>query len=240
MDESQPPVDRSCALLAVVAREELPTYTSIRRNFISATMEVVLDRRSGERRRADSRVPTERRQWDRRRRDITTDLEASGWVLVRRDTGVPSDTTRWSLVPGMKPARVQSEALLPVNNDTDVLEVRDRARALAASVGMSPTESASVAAAVSELVRNLVAYATRGEVILRAIENTRARGIEVVVIDEGPGIPDVGQALQERFSTSGGLGLGLPGVRRLMDDLWIASRPGKGTTVAIRKWLGGR
>src|SRR6266850_103764 len=175
MDERQRPADRTAALLAVVAREELPTYTSITRNFVSATMEVVLDRRSGERRRADARVTTERRRWDRRQHDITTDLLTSGWVLVRRDVGSPSDTTRWSLVPGMKPARVQSEALVSVENETDVIDVRDRGRALAAGVGLSPTESASVAAAVSELVRNLVAYATRGEVILRAIESRRAR-----------------------------------------------------------------
>jgi serine/threonine-protein kinase RsbT len=236
MDEDQRPAERSCAHLAVVAREELPTYTSLRRNFVDATMEVVLDRRDGERRRAHAQVTTERRRQDRRRRDITTDLLASGWVLVRRDTGAASDSTRWSLIPGMKPARVGSEALLPVNNEAEALGARDQSRALAASVGMSPTESASVAAAVSELVRNLIAYATHGEVILRAIETRRARGIEVMVIDEGPGIADVGLALQERFSTSGGLGLGLPGVRRLMDELWIASRIGKGTTVAIRKW----
>src|SRR6266850_2334629 len=207
MGEGEHPADRSCAFLAVVAREELPTYTSIRRNFVSATMEVVLDRRSGERRRADARVRTERRCQDRRQRDITTDLQASGWALVRRDNSAASDTTRWSLVPGMTPARVRSETLLPVNNATDVLGVRDRARAVADSVGMSPTDSASVAAAVSELVRNLIAYATRGEVILRTLENERGRGVEVIVIDEGPGIVDIEQALQERFSTSGGLGL---------------------------------
>ena len=240
MDESEHPADHPCAHLAVVAREELPTYTSLRRNFVDASMEVVLDRRDGERRRAHARVTTERRRQDRRRRDITTDLMTSGWVLVRRDTGATSDSTRWSLIPGMEPARVRSEALLPVSNEAEALEARDRSRALAASVGMSLTEAASVAAAVSELVRNLIAYATHGEVILRAIETRRAHGIEVMVIDEGPGIADVGQALQERFSTSGGLGLGLPGVRRLMDELWIASRIGKGTTVAIRKWRSAR
>jgi len=236
MEGSPRPGGLSGSLLAVVAREELPKYTSLTRNFVSETMEVVLDRRGGERRRADSRVTMERRRTDRRHRDITTDLQTSGWALVRRDAEAASDSTRWSLGPGMEPARVQSEALLPVANETDALSARDRGRELAVSVGLSPTDSASVAAAVSELVRNLIAYATRGEVILRTIENKRARGIEVVVIDEGPGIADIEQALQERFSTSGGLGLGLPGVRRLMDELQIASRLGRGTTVAIRKW----
>src|SRR5207247_2979800 len=104
---------------------------------------------------------------------------------------------------------VRSEALLPVANETDALSARDRGRELAVSVGLSPTDSASVAAAVSELVRNLIAYATRGEVILRTIENKRARGIGVVVIDEGPGVADIAQALQERVSSSWALGLGL-------------------------------
>ena len=240
MEDSPRPGGLPGSLLAVVAREELAKYTSLTRNFVSATMEVVLDRRSGERRRADYRATMERRSRDRRQRDITIDLRTSGWALVRRDAEPLSDSTRWSLGPGMEPARVRSEVLLPVANETDALSARDRGRELAVSVGLSPTDSAGVAAAVSELVRNLIAYATRGEVILRTIENKRARGIEVIVIDEGPGIADIEQALQERFSTSGGLGLGLPGVRRLMDELHIASRLGGGTTVAVRKWRNNR
>jgi serine/threonine-protein kinase RsbT len=240
MDNSPRPGGLSGSLLAVVAREELPKYTSLNRNFVGATMEVVLDRRSGERRRADYRVTMERRGRDRRQRDVTIDLQTSGWALVRRDAEAASDSTRWSLGPGMEPARVRSEALLPVANETDALSARDRGRELAVSVGLSPTDSASVAAAVSELVRNLITYATCGEVILRTLENERARGVEVIVIDEGPGIADIEQALQERFSTSGGLGLGLPGVRRLMDEVQIASRLGRGTTVAIRKWRSNR
>jgi serine/threonine-protein kinase RsbT len=240
MDNSPRPGGLSGSLLAVVAREELPKYTSLNRNFVGATMEVVLDRRSGERRRADYRVTMERRGRDRRQHDVTIDLQTSGWALVRRDAEAASDSTRWSLGPGMERARVRSEALLPVANETDALSARDRGRELAVSVGLSPTDSASVAAAVSELVRNLITYATRGEVILRTLENERARGVEVIVIDEGPGIADIEQALQERFSTSGGLGLGLPGVRRLMDEVQIASRLGRGTTVAIRKWRSNR
>src|SRR5437867_12881443 len=102
----------------------------------------------------------------------------------------------------MEPARVRSEALLPVSNEAEALEARDRSRALAASVGMSLTEAASVAAAVSELVRNLIAYATHGEVILRAIQTRRAHGSEVMVLDEGPGIPDARRALQARIPAS--------------------------------------
>lgn len=235
MEGDSPREGRLSFLLAVVVREDLPKYTSLMRNFTRATMEVVLDRRwHGERRRADHRALTERRREDRRHRDITTELQTSGWALVRRQA--PPDSTRWSLGPGREPSRVRSEALVPIENELDVLSARDQGRELAVSLGLSPTDAASVAAAVSELVRNLVAYATRGEVIFRTIENDRTQGVEVIVIDEGPGIADVEQAFRERFSTPGGLGLGLPGVRRLMDEIHIASRLGKGTTIAIRKW----
>lgn len=225
--------------LAVVAREELPKYTSLTRNFVSEAMEVVLDRRAGERRRADNRAPTERRHGDRRLHDITADLQTAGWALVRRQPEDSSDPTRWSLNSGMRPARVRSETMVAVVDEMSALAARDQGRDLARRVGFSPTDSTDIAAAVSELVRNLILYAKRGEVILRVIETASIRGVEVVVIDEGPGIANVELALQERFSTSGGLGLGLPGVRRLMDELHIASRVGKGTTIAIRKWRRG-
>jgi serine/threonine-protein kinase RsbT len=81
-----------------------------------------------------------------------------------------------------------------------------------------------------------VAYASRGEVILRTIETARARGIEIVAVDEGPGIADVELALRDGYSTGRGLGMGLPGVRRLMDQFHITSTLNRGTTVTIRKW----
>jgi serine/threonine-protein kinase RsbT len=93
-----------------------------------------------------------------------------------------------------------------------------------------------VATAISELARNIVRYAVRGEIILRLVQNDGKKGIEVVANDDGPGIPDVGLAMQDGYSTSGGLGLGLPGTRRLMDDFEITSDFGKGTTVTVRRW----
>ena len=93
-----------------------------------------------------------------------------------------------------------------------------------------------MATAISELARNIVRYAVRGEIILRLVQNDGKKGIEVVANDDGPGIPDVGLAMQDGYSTSGGLGLGLPGTRRLMDDFEITSDFGKGTTVTARRW----
>ena len=125
---------------------------------------------------------------------------------------------------------------MPVGADVDIVTARQKGRELAAQCGLSSTDLAVVATAISELARNIVRYAVRGEIILRAVENGTKRGIEVVATDDGPGISDVPLAMQDGYSTSGGLGLGLPGVRRLMDEFDIVSRFGKGTTVTVKKW----
>jgi serine/threonine-protein kinase RsbT len=93
-----------------------------------------------------------------------------------------------------------------------------------------------LATAISELARNIVAYAGKGEITVKAIRGSNRVGICVVASDRGPGISDIRQALRDGFSTSGSLGIGLPGVRRLMDEFEIKSRPGLGTTVAVKKW----
>ena len=98
------------------------------------------------------------------------------------------------------------------------------------------TELALIATAISELARNIVRYARSGEIVIRSTTNSTRRGIEIVAQDSGPGIRDIEQALQIGFSTAGGLGLGLPGVRRLMDEFDIQSKLGQGTTVRITKW----
>ena len=125
---------------------------------------------------------------------------------------------------------------MAVGSDVDIVTARQKGRELAAQCGLSSTDLAVVATAISELARNIVRYAVRGEVILRRVDNGPKRGIEVVATDDGPGISDVPLALQDGYSTSGGLGLGLPGVRRLMDEFDIVSRFGKGTTVTVKKW----
>jgi len=128
------------------------------------------------------------------------------------------------------------EIRVAINSDQDIVVARQRGRALAADLGFSATDSTLIATAISELARNIVSYARKGEITLKTIHGSSRHGILVVASDDGPGIPDVLQAMRDGFSTSGSLGLGLPGVRRLMDEFQIASQPGRGTTVAVKKW----
>ena len=128
------------------------------------------------------------------------------------------------------------EIRVPINSDQDIVGARQKGRTLAAELGFSSADATLIATAISELARNIVSYARRGEIQLHRIQNSVRQGIMVVAADEGPGIRDIAQALRDGFSTSGSLGLGLPGVRRLMDDFEIASKPGQGTTVTVRKW----
>ena len=123
-----------------------------------------------------------------------------------------------------------------INSDQDIVGARQSGRALAAELGFSSADATLIATAISELARNIDSYARKGEIRLEKVENSGHSGITVVAADEGPGIPDVRQALRDGFSTSGSLGLGLPGVRRLMDEFEINSCPGRGTTVTVKKW----
>lgn len=109
-------------------------------------------------------------------------------------------------------------------------------RAMATDLGFSPGDATLIATAISELARNVVQYAREGEVVFTTLSSGGRMGIAVTVVDKGPGIDDVTAALQDGYSTSGRLGLGLPGVRRLMDELAIDSLPGHGTTVKVKKW----
>ena len=100
-----------------------------------------------------------------------------------------------------------------------------------------PSEATLIATAISELARNIVTYAKQGEIRLKVIEGSPdRRGIQVIAHDDGPGIADLDQALRDGFSTSGSLGVGLPGVRRLVDEFHIDSQRDRGTTVTITKW----
>lgn len=130
---------------------------------------------------------------------------------------------------------------LPVREESDVFLARRCARELALEEGLPEAKAMAVATAVSEVARNIVVHAGAGEIVL-AVETGPAgrRGIVVVARDEEPGIPDVEAALADGFSTRSGLGLGLPGARRLMDEFELESSEGKGTTVTMRKWAHGR
>jgi len=134
---------------------------------------------------------------------------------------------------------VVEELRVPVASEEDIIAARQKGREMAGQIGFSATDMVLVATAISELARNMLTYASRGEIILREKACPERRAIEVVARDAGPGIPDLKQVMQGGFSTSGGLGLGLPGVRRLMDEFEITSRVGEGTTVTTRKWKNG-
>ena len=109
---------------------------------------------------------------------------------------------------------------------------------MATGIGFTSAEATLVATAISELARNIVSYANQGSVTLKPVHGSNgATGLTIVASDSGPGIADVTLALRDGYSSSGGLGLGLPGVRRLMDEFDIDSRAGSGTTVTITKWL---
>jgi len=107
---------------------------------------------------------------------------------------------------------------------------------MASELGFSPGDATLIATAISELARNIVSYARKGQITLKMVNSLNRQGILVVAADDGPGIADIRQALRDGFSTSGSLGLGLPGVRRLMDEFEINSEPGRGTIVTVKKW----
>lgn len=128
------------------------------------------------------------------------------------------------------------ELRLPIAADVDVVEARQQGRALAAVAGFSSGEQTVIAAAISEIARNILMYAKRGEIELRAVSFGDRTGIVIIARDNGPGIRDIPRAMQDGYSTSGGLGLGLPGAKRLMDEFEVVSSNGSGTTVTMKKW----
>ena len=131
-----------------------------------------------------------------------------------------------------------ADTQIPITSDKDVVTARQQGRAVALQTGFSMSEATLIATAISELARNIVSYANQGSVTLKPVHGSNgASGLTIVARDSGPGIADVTLALRDGYSSSGGLGLGLPGVRRLMDEFDIASGAGSGTTVTITKWL---
>jgi serine/threonine-protein kinase RsbT len=123
-----------------------------------------------------------------------------------------------------------------IATEADIVLARQQGRTMAAKLGASLSEVTLIATAISELARNIVSYAKQGEIIFSVVEGSR-RGIKIVARDQGPGIPDVALAMRDGYSTGGGLGLGLPGAKRLMDEFEIVSEVGKGTTVTMTKWV---
>ena len=130
------------------------------------------------------------------------------------------------------------ERCVPVKTDLDIVSARMEGRNLARELGFGTIDQARIATAISELARNVILYAPEGKVTVRTILSDDAgRGIEVICEDSGPGIADVELVMQDGYSTGSGLGMGLPGTKRLMDEFKIETELGVGTKVTVRKWL---
>jgi serine/threonine-protein kinase RsbT len=128
------------------------------------------------------------------------------------------------------------ETLVPIDEDGDIVTARQKGRELASNGGFSRTEQTLIATAISEVARNIVQYARRGEIVLCTLEHNGRRGIKVIARDTGPGIPDLELAMRDGYSTGKSPGMGLPGAKRLMDEFVLLSVPGEGTTVTMKKW----
>lgn len=134
---------------------------------------------------------------------------------------------------------VGDELRCSIAADTDIVQARQTGRELAGELGFSVGDQTVIAAAISEIARNILMYAKRGEVRFTKVVDGTRQGLIVVAEDDGPGIRDVSRAMQDGYSTSGGLGLGLPGAKRLMDEFEVVTAPGQGTRITMRKWKKG-
>ena len=154
------------------------------------------------------------------------DISSARWG-PRQSVAARSGHVEWSVTD---PFRVT------IRSQVDIAAARERGRALARVIGLTMIEQALLAGAISELGRNMLRYAETGEIRIHIADNGRSNGVTIVAQDEGPGIADPDRAIVDGFSTSGRLGLGLPGVRRLMDQFDLHSDVGNGTVVTVTKW----
>ena len=132
--------------------------------------------------------------------------------------------------------RVAGDVRVAIRTDADVVTARQEARTMGAELGFSSTDLTLLATAISEVARNITTYAGEGEVALRVLDRAGRQGIEVVASDAGPGIADVERAMQDGYTTGNGLGLGLPGARRLVDEFELQTALGIGTSIRLVKW----
>ncbi len=130
------------------------------------------------------------------------------------------------------------EARVRIQSSADIVTARQQGRSIAAEIGFSNSNLTIIATAISEIARNIVEYAKEGEAIISLVNDGPRQGIQIVLSDEGPGIPDTSTVMRDGFSTGRGLGIGLPGARRLMDEFEIVSEVGRGTTITMKKWIG--
>ena len=128
------------------------------------------------------------------------------------------------------------EVRVKISSAADIVAARQEARALAIRAGFSICDSTLITTAISEMSRNVLEYAAEGEVTISLLKNGTKSGVKIVVHDCGPGIGDIAQVMKDGYSSRKGMGIGLPGTKRLMDEFEIRSKLGTGTTVTMKKW----
>ncbi|ADH98071.1 anti-sigma regulatory factor [Salisediminibacterium selenitireducens] len=129
------------------------------------------------------------------------------------------------------------ETNVDIHSEWGIVAARQAGRTMAKEIGFGSVDQARITTAISELARNIYLYAEKGKIRIQAAQGANRRGIRIVASDEGPGIPDLRRVMEDGFTTSGGLGAGLPGVKRLMDEFDIDSKVGEGTTITAIKWI---
>lgn len=124
-----------------------------------------------------------------------------------------------------------------ITSEASITQAVLAAKKFSVQVGFKDYQASMIASAVSELARNIEKYARRGEIVLRTVSQSYSTGIEIIAQDEGPGIANPEEAMKDHYSSSGTLGLGLPGVKRLMDEFDLKTEVERGTVITVRKWL---
>ncbi|AXI08042.1 ATP-binding protein [Oceanobacillus sp. 143] len=129
------------------------------------------------------------------------------------------------------------QSCVKIRKEWDIVSARQLGREMAKKLGFSTVDQARIATAVSELARNIYLYSEEGQICFEVLETIERKGLSMSAIDTGPGITDISQVMQDGYTTSGGLGAGLPGVKRLMDEFDIQSEVGQGTQISTVKWV---
>lgn len=132
---------------------------------------------------------------------------------------------------------MELRSCVKIMNEWDIVAVRQLGRNVAKELGFGSVDQARITTAISELARNIFLYANQGEVCIEKYIKDNKSGLVIIARDQGPGIENIRKVLEDGFTTSGGLGAGLPGVKRLMDEFNIESRVGEGTEITAIKWL---
>lgn len=132
---------------------------------------------------------------------------------------------------------MSNQSSVEIQTEWDIVAARQLGRNVAKELGFGTVDQARITTAISELARNIYLYAGQGKIEIQRLTENGLNGILIIAADSGPGIPDVRKVMEDGFSTSGGLGAGLPGVKRLMDDFKIETTLGEGTDIRATKWL---